>query len=531
MSLPDELLAEIFLHLHSCRLADAEREGFAYHPVPPWVTVSHVCTRWRNVALRCKKLWSFVVDADCHWTEVSVKRSNPLPISMRAEIYPTTPLKSIFQLINSVPLGRLASVQIWVNASCPFDPALYSYWLNKLVNSPTPLLEHFEIAAFYDRRGIDFDEPSEVTTNIHLRHPWDYLGKSKESPLRSLVLSGCTFTTLFSLHGSSKLVSLRIEDSLYAQDDDGEFLGFQHLRYALSASPDLEELYLLGSIPTRGATPNTAFKRHTINLSRLREFRIEDDFEGGLNLLSHLSIPMSANTCIIIEQYDHEEGLASQISKFRALDGLFLAATSSPYRVLAMAQARGGESQRPSDRVGFRTLLSDFRACTTPVSPLLEAIVTLLLPQLSSIHTLVIGIRPVIFDCLSYFSTWSIIQTLHVYGTATALSLFEHWHTITPHALPNVISLVITRADLTADATVEKLIHAIVQRQLISSPCAKLEHLVLGTPLVHRQTIKTLAKILAIKDRSAVCVRDETCDTEGDAIQEEDRRAEDVVCA
>lgn len=55
-TLPQELLAEIFLYLHSCRLADSERDDLAYHPVPPWVAVSHVCTRWRNVAVNSKKV-------------------------------------------------------------------------------------------------------------------------------------------------------------------------------------------------------------------------------------------------------------------------------------------------------------------------------------------------------------------------------------------------------------------------------------------------------------------------------------------
>lgn len=42
----------------------------------------------------------------------------------------------------------------------------------------------------------------------------------------------------------------------------------------------------------------------------------------------------------------------------------------------------------------------------------------------------------------------------------------------------------------------------------------------------NRRTIKILKKILAIENHDAVCVRDDECDAEEDAILEEDERGD-----
>ncbi|KZV72492.1 hypothetical protein PENSPDRAFT_359385 [Peniophora sp. CONT] len=423
-SLPDELLAEIFLHLHSCRLGESERSDLAYHPTPPWVPASHVCARWRNVAIHCRKLWSFIVDADPHWTKISIQRSDPLPISLRAEIYPTTPHESIVALIDLIKPARLASVQIWFSASASTDPddEPYTWWLIKLTTSPTPWLKHFEIAVSYEQ----VEGPSRDTTNIQLCLPWDYLGKGEESPLRSLKLSQCVLTTLFVLHGSSKLVSLNLDHCFYAEDEDGDVLGYDFLLDALSASPNLENLSLSWSTSPGGPALGSSFVTHSIKLPRLRAFYLDDDLGRAFDLLSYISIPSSANTHIGLEWEAEEADAASYIAKVQDfdVDGLLLDSQPSPYRDFYITQHDLTQHERSSSRIGFDVSLrggllqSDEQTLTfsfnlpSPESmdslsmAVLASILKSLAPQLSLMNTLIMGVNPVHFDWVREVSAW-----------------------------------------------------------------------------------------------------------------------------
>ena len=78
--LPTEILAEIF--------TDVARDHYdRYFPrtyVPGWVGISYVCRQWRNIALDCPALWSYLFFASRRWIEALLARSKqaPLKISM-----------------------------------------------------------------------------------------------------------------------------------------------------------------------------------------------------------------------------------------------------------------------------------------------------------------------------------------------------------------------------------------------------------------------------------------------------------------
>ncbi|KAF8138978.1 hypothetical protein EV363DRAFT_554367 [Boletus edulis] len=54
---------------------------------PDWVNVSYVCRHWRNVALNCATLWSYLFITSRRWTEELLARSKQVSLKLHAEVY------------------------------------------------------------------------------------------------------------------------------------------------------------------------------------------------------------------------------------------------------------------------------------------------------------------------------------------------------------------------------------------------------------------------------------------------------------
>src|SRR5712691_3114799 len=52
---------------------------------PHWVAVSHVCHLWREVALKCKALWTCIPLVTPAWAQRALTLSNPHPITIRID--------------------------------------------------------------------------------------------------------------------------------------------------------------------------------------------------------------------------------------------------------------------------------------------------------------------------------------------------------------------------------------------------------------------------------------------------------------
>lgn len=92
--LPPELLSAIFL-----AYATSVREDYthSWREVQPylWVQVTHVCRYWRDVALDCAVLWSWVVPVSEACTQAMLSRSRqaPLTVNLNTQLsYRTRPL-------------------------------------------------------------------------------------------------------------------------------------------------------------------------------------------------------------------------------------------------------------------------------------------------------------------------------------------------------------------------------------------------------------------------------------------------------
>ncbi|KAF8437306.1 hypothetical protein L210DRAFT_2365089 [Boletus edulis BED1] len=78
--LPIETLAAIFIY--SAR--DYHHSGHPTRTAPDWVNVSYVCRHWRNVALNCATLWSYLFVVSPRWTEELLARSKQASLKLHA---------------------------------------------------------------------------------------------------------------------------------------------------------------------------------------------------------------------------------------------------------------------------------------------------------------------------------------------------------------------------------------------------------------------------------------------------------------
>lgn len=97
--LPTEILSEIMCYLplffgpnappiHPLsRDLDPSRRFTRDGPIrtPHWVAVSHVCRRWREIALKCKALWTTVPLVSVSWAERALTLSCPHPIILHID--------------------------------------------------------------------------------------------------------------------------------------------------------------------------------------------------------------------------------------------------------------------------------------------------------------------------------------------------------------------------------------------------------------------------------------------------------------
>ncbi|EPS99334.1 hypothetical protein FOMPIDRAFT_1050621 [Fomitopsis schrenkii] len=148
--MPAEILGEIFLK-HPGYLHEVEKPLEAEHHCVDsedakcrlfcWVVVSHVCRRWREVALSCQSLWAVLpVSAHPEWMTELLRRSKTSPLLINAA--------SLDREMNrKIRAGREKSLEIALREL----PRIRSLYISatqglpgriiRLLASPSPLLE------------------------------------------------------------------------------------------------------------------------------------------------------------------------------------------------------------------------------------------------------------------------------------------------------------------------------------------------------------------------------------------------------
>jgi F-box-like len=261
-SLPREVLMQIFSLVGSGKRI---------------LPVSHVCRRWRDIALKTPELWSSLQPDDITaMMPVTLKRSedHPLDVSFHASCYEIHRLERLLEL----PFPRLRSLDIAVSG--PFTDEVKGIFsrcrhhasvLNEFsvrfdfdasIPQPVPFDENNCFAMLFDREA-----PALSTLFLRNLHPWP--------PLLSKRLKSLTLTSIF--------------------------ISANELYLALRSAPNLETLALLNTISVLSETFSGSDV--PIALDRLRVMYIHQP-RGALkhlnHLFGHITIPRLDLACVFM---------------------------------------------------------------------------------------------------------------------------------------------------------------------------------------------------------------------------------------
>ncbi|KAF5357617.1 hypothetical protein D9758_007490 [Tetrapyrgos nigripes] len=271
--LPPEILSQIFLFC-------ASSTSFST-PLRPsrwsFIAVSHVCQYWRNVALGCPALWSYIDSSNPDCILEMLKRSGTCPLTFRISVGKVQAhhMKWIQEgRATAVALGHIYRVREFTLYASPIGTVI-SHTGNLGLAQAVPLLEVLRLEAVVDNRFVhdpvklssrflDGDAPR--LKHLELRNfllPWD-----------SRLLKGLT------------VLKLSLNDPRDAPTS-------HQVRTVLARMPGLKVLELdgLGVLPPPATTSNIK----VVQLSHLRSVTLRGSSARCANLLSHISFPVTTN--------------------------------------------------------------------------------------------------------------------------------------------------------------------------------------------------------------------------------------------
>jgi hypothetical protein len=189
---PLEVLEQIFIACHNAFYSQSDTS-------PPWpeVSMSHVCQRWRDVALssHLKIIWSVITYDyrrvhDLARIKIYVQRSTPLPVDITANAShrPSSDDREDPTVLGTEVLDYLcAETQLvrWKAFTLLASPGDNYHELVKRLRTPSaPLLEYFSI------RNVLLDtEPSESQDPVESLNPHIFVGEGAVPKLTSIHLT------------------------------------------------------------------------------------------------------------------------------------------------------------------------------------------------------------------------------------------------------------------------------------------------------------------------------------------------------
>jgi hypothetical protein len=209
---PPELLMQVFLLAMERFPMDRTGPG----PCVTAISLSHVCSHWRAVALSVKELWTYVpfqLGDQC--IQTALDRSRPFPIDFDTRVHPAFVYHNKLPTNKQVdtlllPLAELArirhlrlSVPCWGDSRPSVSDDFVHHLRTIFTSTPVPILESIEIATPDDWLSPVFDTLFSGVPPPRLRQwvsecqelPEAMLGNNPPPSLRELVLEQCRIST------------------------------------------------------------------------------------------------------------------------------------------------------------------------------------------------------------------------------------------------------------------------------------------------------------------------------------------------
>ncbi|VDB86550.1 unnamed protein product [Peniophora sp. CBMAI 1063] len=282
--LPSELLHTIFALLpgrhHTLTLL---------RKVPSWISVSHVCRRWRGIALKCRALWTRSPFPNLAWAEEAIVRSSPalLDVFLDAAFHSEALAELALRDLSRIGTLHLSLAAMSLSGQLPVviaNAKTESYILPACGRGPMQNLEELEIVAVNDHDGL---------TRELLRIPAAILGGTVPTRLRRLTLEGCALPTRSCL--------LRAQLTFLTLSSSKAWTDLDEMRSSLMCMPHLETLIIRVDCVI-GTKPDVIIdiEHPRIDLERMRVLDLWSScLDDACLLLDNVRINMDASITIV----------------------------------------------------------------------------------------------------------------------------------------------------------------------------------------------------------------------------------------
>lgn len=287
--LPTETLESIFIYCARDYHVSSEDSDF-----PNWVNVSYVCRHWRNVALNCPILWTYLFVTSEDWAAETLARSKQAPLKLRVKRdhwdEESRTLYFVEQVMNHVERIQELSLML---------PAEHTHVVLSKLLSRAPCLQSLKISS--GRLPSSSNLPSVLV-------PFD-----GDTPnLRTLELSHCPVPWY-----SFKLSGLK---TLLLHDVPLQFRqSMEELLVTLSCMQDLKHLYLKYALASDAAfLSSAALQTQKVTLPRLSRLFIVAQPPTVIALLSCVNIPLQTKVRLSCD-FKQDSSLDDYVSHFSLL--------------------------------------------------------------------------------------------------------------------------------------------------------------------------------------------------------------------
>lgn len=287
--LPAENLCEIF-HFVKVKECHAEQGNML-----KWVTVSHVCSDWRSIAINSASLWDAPPLGNAHWIEEMLQRSKLVALSIEVSRSRKNMVEGLEEIVQHDSIGsRIKHLSIT-------DLGTQTARAMGCLPSSMPRLESLRIDPVYCLR-------EDLGSSRVLYVPSGVLLDSGGS-LRRLELLYCTMD--WSLHLPSKITHLKLHAIPWsARPTLTEFMS------ALGRLANLESLDLVNAFPIHDIEDNPC--RGRIHLEHLRRLNVSSPDVEIVAFLRRVTFSPTA-TVEVCSQYDANNATRNSAVDFSAL--------------------------------------------------------------------------------------------------------------------------------------------------------------------------------------------------------------------
>ena len=326
--LPTEILFEIMCYLplfvgrnapsiHPLdRELDPSRRFTKDGPIrtPHWVAVSHVCRRWREIALKCKALWTTVPLVSVSWAQRALTLSYPHPIILHIDCKDRSLDRGYVSVLALslvlTHMDRIRKIHMHAPWGTRHGDRIMDLVFGALSRGALEL-EELDLAPdppFLARSGVDRNSgaAAEMETQVVL------------PALRVVCLDQCYLPAdCLLFHAGLRHLRLSGTRAMWPS--------MEPLLDTLSLVPELQVLELYGVLPPAAAYPPL---RHTSTadgnlLSLLHELHLGGTPQSVLAMLQALNLTEGVRVHVSLPDVPEEDGSPSRLlAKLRGKQGL-----------------------------------------------------------------------------------------------------------------------------------------------------------------------------------------------------------------